>query len=61
MKDKTEYGNEEVEILKKLQKCDKIIYLVEEYHENFQTILITDYLTGKGQKRVLRILAVIPF
>lgn len=61
MKDKTEYGNEEVEILKKLQKCDKIIYLVEEYHENFQTILITEYLTGKSQKRVLGILTVITF
>ena len=50
MKDKTEYGNEEVEILKKLQKCDKIISLVEEYHENYQTILITEYLTGKKSK-----------
>ena len=48
MKDKTEYGNEEVEILKKLQNCDKIIDLVEEYHENYQTILITEYLTGKN-------------
>ena len=47
MKDKTEFGNEEVEILKKLQNCDKIIDLVEEYHENYQTILITEYLTGK--------------
>ena len=47
MKDKTEYGNEEVDILKKLQNCDKIIDLVEEYHENYQTILITVYLTGK--------------
>ena len=50
MKDRTEYGNEEVEILKKLQKCDKIIDLVEEYHENYQTILITEYLTGKKSK-----------
>ena len=48
MKDKTEYGNEEVEILKKLQNCDKIIDLVEEYHENYQTILITEYLIGKN-------------
>ena len=49
MKDTTEYGNEEVEILKKLQNCDKIIDLVEEYHENYQTILITEYLTGMKQ------------
>ena len=47
MKDKTEYGNDEVEILKKLQNCDKIIHLVEDFHENYQTILITEYLTGK--------------
>ena len=56
MKDKTEYGNEEVEILKKLQNCDKIIDLVEEYHENYQTILITEYLTGKNNILEYRIL-----
>ena len=44
---KTKYGNDEVEILKKLQNCDKIIHLVEDFHENYQTILITEYLTGK--------------
>ena len=58
MKDTTEYGNEEVEILKKLQNCDKIIDLVEEYHENYQTILITEYLTG--MKHILvRILVIL--
>ena len=47
MKDKTINGNSEVDILRDLQGCEKIVKLFDAYHDNFQTILITEYLSGK--------------
>ena len=46
MKDKTLDGNSEVDILRDLQGCDKIVKLFDAYHDNYQTILITEYLSG---------------
>ena len=50
MKDKTELGNSEVDILKQLQGCDNVVRVVADYHQDFQTILITEYLAGRLQK-----------
>ena len=46
MKDKTEFGNSEVDILRQLQGSDHIPKLVEDFHHDYQTILITEYLAG---------------
>ena len=46
MKDKTEFGNSEVDILRQLQGNEHIPRLIEDFHHDFQTILITEYLAG---------------
>ena len=51
MKDKKKHGNSEVDILKKLQNCHHIVKLIEEHHDNYQTILITEYLSGKKNNK----------
>ena len=51
MKDKRKHGNSEVDILKKLQNCHQVVKLIEEHHDNYQTILITEYLSGKNIRK----------
>ena len=51
MKDKRKHGNSEVDILKKLQNCQQVVKLIEEHHDNYQTILITEYLSGKNIRK----------
>eukprot|EP00092_Neocalanus_flemingeri_P033572 GFUD01036497.1.p1 GENE.GFUD01036497.1~~GFUD01036497.1.p1 ORF type:complete len:690 (+),score=174.45 GFUD01036497.1:62-2131(+) len=46
MKDKTKNGNEEVEILKTLQNCEQVPQMIDVFHTDYQTILITEYLAG---------------
>ena len=52
MKDKTKNANEEVEILKTLQNCEQVPKIVDVFHSDYQTILITEYLAG--EKKILR-------
>ena len=51
MKDKRKHGNSEVDILKKLQNCQQVVKLIEEHHDNYQTILITEYLSGNNIRK----------
>ena len=55
MKDKTKFGNSEVDILKQLQNCDQVVKLKEEHHDNYQTILITEFLSGHSTKSFLEV------
>ena len=48
MKDKTVDGNMEVEILRNLQKSEHVVKIIESLHQSYQTILITEYLSGQS-------------
>ena len=48
MKDKTVDGNIEVEILRNLQKSEHVVKIIESLHQSYQTILITEYLSGQS-------------
>ena len=48
MKDKTVDGNIEVEILRNLQKSEHVVKIIESFHQSYQTILITEYLSGQS-------------
>ena len=48
MKDQIKNDNEEVEILKALQNCEQIPKIIDVFHSDYQTILITEYFAGKN-------------
>ena len=48
MKDKIKNDNEEVEILKALQNCEQIPKIIDVFHSDYQTILITEYFAGRN-------------
>ena len=48
MKDKIKNDNEEVEILKALQNCEQVPKIIDVFHSDYQTILITEYFAGKN-------------
>ena len=55
MKDKTKFGNSEVDILKQLQQSEQVVKLIEEHHDDYQTILITEFLSGHSTDHVLEV------
>ena len=48
MKDRTFEGNAEVEILSRLQSSEHVVRIIESFHSEYQTILITEYLSGRS-------------
>ena len=48
MKDRTFEGNAEVEILSNLQSSEHVVKIIESFHLDYQTILITEYLAGQS-------------
>ena len=47
MKDNLKNDNQEVEILRRLQNCERVPKIVDVIHSDYQTILVTDYFAGK--------------
>ena len=48
MKDKIKNDNEEVEILKALQNCEQVPKIIDVFHSDYQTILVTEYFAGRN-------------
>ena len=46
MKDKMKNENVEVGILKSLQNCEQVPKIIDIFHYDYQTILITEYFAG---------------
>ena len=55
MKDKIKNDNEEVVILKALQNCEQVPKIIDVFHADYQTILITEYLAGEKGKCLQKI------
>ena len=49
MKDKIRDDNEEVEILKALQNCEQVSKIIDVFHSDYQTVLITEYFAGRKE------------
>lgn len=47
MADRQKDGNEEVENLRALQNCEQVPRIVEVFHQDYQSILVMEYLAGQ--------------